>query len=290
MRNIHYSLLLIIFCCFEGVFAQQEVSYTQFWNSYIHTNPATTGLFYKHAGNAHYRNQWDKVNGAPNTLNVNYAVRLSAIHGGVGVSYRYETIGFNRTNMGLVHYAFHWKLGETLLSFGASAGIARFSIDKAWIPPSTLDDPSLPPSKYSKSVFTSNIGIVLHREKWNVGVSCTQLNSPSINQGTVNYNTARHYFLFADYNYDFSENLSFKPQIQVVTDAVKYSLNSSLMITIFKNTWTGINFSPNNYLGLMLGYDFKGRYRVGYGYDYTTNKLSSVSKGTHEIVLSYLLK
>jgi len=290
MKRIHFSLFISTFFCSINLFAQQEISFTQFWNSYLHTNPATTGLFYKHAANAHYRNQWDKVNGAPNTLHVNYAAKVGSIHGGAGISCLYETIGFHRINTGLVHYAYHCELGKTILSFGVSAGIERLSINKEWIPPTTLDDPSLPASSYSKLQFTSNVGIVFHREKWNIGISCTHLNAPSIMFETVKYNTARHFWLFADYNYDYSENLSFKPQIQVVTDAVKFKLSSSLMVTCYKKIWTGINFSPNNYLGAMLGFDFNRRYRLGYGYDYTINQLSSVSKGTHEIVLSYLLK
>lgn len=285
------TLLFAILCLFTGnAIGQQEPAITQFWSTYASTNPATTGLFYKHAANAHYRNQWDGVNGAPNTLNLNYGMRLESIKSGVGISYRHDAIGFNRQNKFLANYAYHLPLGETVLSFGAAGGVEFFSLkESAIIPPTTINDPSLPSSNSKDAIFTSNVGIAFRSKALNAGISITQLNAPTFSLGT-SYYAARHYWFFLEYQYDFTDNLVIQPRIKIVTDAVKSTYMASLMAVIHKNWWGGINYSFENYIGAMFGYDFYGKYRIGYGYDYTTNKLSNVSQGTHEIVLSYLIK
>jgi type IX secretion system PorP/SprF family membrane protein len=275
-------------------FSQQAINTTQFWNTNLHNNPAVAGLQYKHAAHALYRNQWDGVNGAPNALFVNYAARVDRIHGAAGVSYTYDVIGFNRQHEVLGHYAFHLPVGErNIFSGGISGGILDFSTKAGWTPPNTMNDPMLPESS-SNTEFTMNAGIAFHAPRWNAGFSCSYLNAPtirlkSIAGSEVSYTAARHYWLFADYTFDLGEHIHLRPQVQLLTDAVKHGHNASVMVLV-KNFWGGINFSFEQYAGLMVGYDFYGKYRVGYSYDYTTNQLSSVSRGTHEIVLAYLLR
>ncbi|HLP53775.1 MAG TPA: PorP/SprF family type IX secretion system membrane protein [Fluviicola sp.] len=290
----HLEILFFTALCFVtgNAFSQQEPVTSQFWNSYLHTNPATAGLFYKHAANAHYRNQWVGVNGAPVTLNVNYAMRWEKIRSGLGMTYQYDEIGFNRTNKALVNYAYHLKLGETALSFGAAGGLDFLTISHPeFIGSTSANDPLIPSgdTKYSPQ-FTSNVGIAFHSNFLNAGISCTQLNEPTFKKNTTEYNAARHYWLFLEYNHDFSDNFSIQPRIQIVTDEVKATYMASIMTTLYQKLWFGVNYSVDNYIGGMIGYDFFGKYRVGYGYDYTTNKLNNVSQGTHEIVLSYLIK
>ena len=286
------TFIFLIFCLFvEKAIGQQEPAITQFWSAYASTNPATTGLFYKHAANAHYRNQWDGVNGAPNTLNLNYGMRLESIKSGVGISYRHDAIGFNRQHKFVANYAYHLKLGETVLSFGAAGGVEFLGLkESAFISPTTNNDPSLPSSNSKAATFTSNIGIAFRSKVLNAGMSITQLNAPTFLLGSANYTAARHYWFFLEHQFDFSDNFMIQPRIQIVTDAVKSTYMASLMVVIYKNWWGGVNYSVDNYIGGMIGYDFQGKYRIGYSYDYTTNKLSTVSKGTHEVVLSYLIK
>jgi hypothetical protein len=40
----------------------------------------------------------------------------------------------------------------------------------------------------------------------------------------------------------------------------------------------------------MGGWDIMEKFRVGYSYDLTLNKLKSISRGSHEIVLGLMLK
>lgn len=270
-------------------FSQQAMSTTQFWSTNLHNNPAVAGLNYRHEANALYRNQWDGVNGAPNGLFVNYSAKVDKIHGAAGISYDLDAIGFNRQHTVLAHYAFHLPIKSSILSFGVSAGTMTLGIKPDWVPPTTSSDPALP-QESTRTDFTSNVGVAFHAPQWNAGFSISMLNEPFFRMANnVKFNTVRHYWLYADYTYNVTDHFSLKPQIQFITDAVKITHNACVRAQIW-NFWTGITYSHENYVGGIIGYDFKGKYRIGYGYDITTNKLSSVSKGSHEIVLSYLLK
>lgn len=270
--------------------AQQEPATSFFWHTQFLGNPAFTGIDSRHEANALYRNQWDKVNGAPNTVLVNYTARVQKLHGGAGVSYIHDAIGFNREHQVLTHYAFHQKLKEKyVLSAGISLGWMRMYINPNWIAPTTLNDPLLP-GKSHEDIFQLNAGLAFIAENWRIGLGATQLNSGNRTSNGA-YNPTIHSRLFGEYRFNLKENLKLIPRVQFITDFVKSS--DSWSLGLYSNKlWGGISYSGlfgSNYIGAMLGYDFYGKYRLGYTFEYSTNKFSSISKGTHEIVLSFSL-
>lgn len=285
-------LLMLLFLSSNTFFvaSQQETNNTFFWRAQLYGNPAFTGIDSRHEANALYRNQWDKVNGAPNTLFFNYAAQVKKLHGGAGISYKHEAIGFNRQHQVLGHYAFHQKLGtKYVLSGGISLGWMRISIDPDWIASTTLNDPSLPGNNVT-NLFQLNAGMAFIAENWRVGFGSTQLNSGNRTSSGA-YSPIIHSRLFGEYRFLLTEKLTLIPRVQISTDYVKFS--DQLFLGLYSGRlWGGVNYSGifgSNYLGAMIGYDFKGKYRVGYSYDYSTNKLSNISRGTHEIVLSFSL-
>lgn len=264
-----------------------------FWNNYAHTNPATIGLFQKRAANVLWRNQWTKINGAPTTLWVNYAERLDKFHSAVGIAYEYDVIGFNRQHTTLFNYAYHVKMGESVVSFGISAGTVTSQIDPDWISPSTLNDPALP-TESRDTKFQSDFGIVFHRQKWNMGASITQWNRAKVFYANdASYQYATHFWLFGDYTFQPVEQLQLKPQVQVCSDGVKTTFSANVLATFRENYWFGVNSMnfTNISLGVCGGMDIRNKYRVGYGISKSFIESGDLDFGwTHEIVLSYLIK
>jgi type IX secretion system PorP/SprF family membrane protein len=141
-----------------------------------------------------------------------------------------------------------------------------------------------------------NSGVAFHAPHWNAGFGVTHLNAPVLRQativgaGTITYNVARHYYLFADYEFPIGAGpWSVRPRMIARTDRVKYSAQLSI-IGSYSKAWLSLNYRTSDAVGFSGGYDFFGKYRVGYGYEWTTNQLSTISKGTHEITLGFLLK
>lgn len=265
---------------------------TQFRSTMLNWNPAIAGLDYQHEANMLYRSQWVNVNGSPNTLFANYAYRSRKLHGAVGFSYTYDAIGFNREHKLLLHYAYHQPITRALtVSGGASVGVGFLKLDfPEWVAPQTENDPVLPGDSQD-AAFHVNTGVIFKGRKWKLGGSMTQLNQPVYHLDNTDYNASRHTFIFGEYRFRLSERLFVIPAAKWYAVDKFYVFTGVARVEIGK-LWTGINFSQrdvNNYIGGMIGYDFKGKYRIGYSYDYTTNALQNVSFGTHEVTIAFLM-
>jgi len=273
-------------------YSQQDPQAGIFWNHYMHTNPAMTGAIYKHHANAQWRNQWTKVNGAPTTLWLNYAMKLDSINSGIGVSYEYDVIGLNKQHTALVSYAYHIPIKKMFLSLGISAGTCSMLFDPKGLVFPQEEEPTIPKSQ---TFFRGDFGIALHGEKWNAGLSCTKLNGYFNRSGANSYNLTPHYWLFGDYTFQLGQNWKLTPRAQVGTDMIKIHSIVALVAS-WKNLWFGSTAQfPGDgvVLGPMIGYDIVGKFRVGYTYEFGVNThLSNAIKnnGTHEIILSYQLK
>jgi hypothetical protein len=53
--------------------------------------------------------------------------------------------------------------------------------------------------------------------------------------------------------------------------------------------WIGASFRLDDGFAGMMGVNVSNTFNVSYAYDYTTTRLNTVSKGTHEIVLGFLI-
>lgn len=294
-------LTLTLFINTFLAFAQQEPTSTLFWNNYLHTNPAMTGAVYKHQANLTWRNYAIKkaFQGPdyPQTIFANYALKLDKIHSGIGISYRYDSPSYQLQQTGLVSYAYHIPIKSMFLSFGISGGIKTLN---SQIPNSSGE---LITYKY-KPGFTSDFGIALRHEKWNVGASLTQWNGPVLHlrEDSLGYGFKfyAHFWFFADYRFALGENWSLTPRFQLVMDRVSMLGNLQLIAAWKENLWfgagvqrsvnpgsSGVPISPS------IGYDIKGRFRLGYtaiisvGRKYGLNIFNPV---THEAVLGFMLK
>lgn len=288
----HLILALILFVHLLS-YSQQEPRSSFFWNNYMHTNPAMTGAHYKHHANAQWRNQWTKVNGAPSTLWANYTLRLDSIHHAIGVSYEYDVIGNQKSHTALATYTYHLPIKNVVLSFGLSAGLNAVNFDENWVfVNGTYVDLSKP---YDTNMFQADFGVALRGEKWNCGISATQLSSPLYNSNY--YSPAIHYWAFGDYTFDLGEKWTFTPRAQVFTDTKKITSVLALVASFKERLWFGTTLASPALDGIgvgpMIGYDIQGKYRIGYTYEYWSRKSSFgpiQQNGTHEIILSFQLK
>lgn len=274
-------------------FSQQDPRSTIFWNQYMYTNPAMTGAVYKHHANAQWRNQWTKINGAPTTLWLNYALKLDSINSGVGVSYEYDVIGVNRQHTALASYAYHIPIKKMFLSFGISAGIVNISFNNKYFVFNDPNDPVIPSS--NQTFFRGDLGIALHGAKWNAGLSCTKLNG-YFTRSSGPYDLAPHYWLFGDYTFQLGKNWKLTPRAQAGSD-LQYIYSIVGLTASWKDLWFGATaanpFDGGAELGLIIGYDIVGKFRLGYAYEFGVNTHLSNSiknNATHEVILSYQLK
>lgn len=298
---------LLVLTAFTSVLSgaawgQQDMALTHFIYNKMGVNPGETGIDQGFCATSIYRNQWDKVNGAPNSGLLNVEGNLSRwFPVGAGISFYHDEIGFTRQNNVMLNLSYHLDLsGIGTLGAGIGLGLQNISMDPTWAPPSTLNDPTLP-SSYGASSFDMNFGLYLKGDLgYYVGLSSTHLPEPALSSGTatpVTYNTARHYNIMGGYKYQLNADGDVEGNLMIRTDLVKVTADINARYIWRNQAYGGLTFRNADMVGIMLGAQplkIMANDRspldnlvIGYSYDVSLNKLSSVARGSHEILLKY---
>jgi type IX secretion system PorP/SprF family membrane protein len=281
---------IAVFSC--NLFSQQDKLITHFIYDKMSINPGETGLDDGICATTMYRNQWDKVNGAPNSAILNVEANLTRFFpGGLGISFYHDAIGFSRQNNVLLNYSYPLSLGNAgTLGIGIGVGIVNFGMNPEWVPPTTAVDNSLPVG-FSATNLDMNFGLYFKGNDFFAGISSTHLNESLLKKpaGLVSneYQVARHYYLMGGKKFRNVGPGDIDAQLLVRTDMVKYSADVNVRY-IWKNiAYGGLTYRTIDAIGLMVGWIPIKNFTIGYSYDITTNKLSSVSRGSHEMLLRY---
>jgi type IX secretion system PorP/SprF family membrane protein len=292
-----------------GAYAQQDKLITHFIFDKMSFNPGATGINDGFCGTSIYRNQWDKVNGAPNSavLNVEGALdRWAPV--GVGISFYHDAIGFTRQNNVLLNGSYKLKTNYGTLGIGVGLGIINVGMNPNWVAPVTNNDPSLP-TGFADLKFDLNAGLYWKGSSdYYAGISSTHLTAPVLegSSGTnpagtaavVTYNSARHYYAMGGKTFKnaFGSYGHLDANVLLRTDMVKMSADINVRYMWFDKAYGGLTFRTSDAVAVMLGARpflivNKGtamdNLLIGYSYDITINKLASVSRGSHEMLIKY---
>jgi len=291
-------LLTSLLSVFSGAtFAQQDKLLTHFMYDKMSLNPGETGIDRGICATTVYRNQWDKVNGAPNSaiLNIEGTVRdiMPRNQLGYGISFFHDAIGFNRQNNVLLNVSYPFQVpGVGTLGVGLGVGITNMGNSPVWVPPTTAVDPTLP-SGFAATNLDMNFGLYWKgASDYYVGLSSTHLNQSLLSQtvGAVpqTYQMARHYYLMGGKKFmGILAGGDIDAQMLLRTDFVKFSADLNVRYIWNNMLYGGLAYRTSDAVCIMLGATPITNLTVGYSYDVTINKLSSVSRGSHEIMLKY---
>ncbi|MBU3659540.1 MAG: type IX secretion system membrane protein PorP/SprF [Flavobacteriales bacterium] len=298
LKNSFLSFFVALICF--GINAQQDKLLTHFIYDKMTINPGKTGIdmYNGICGTSIYRNQWDKVNGAPNSAVLNIEANLTKFFpGGVGVAFYHDAIGFARQNNLLLNYSYPIQIGRAgVLGVGVGLGIMNYGMDPDWVPPTQNPDNSLP-AGFAATSFDANFGLYFQGKDFYAGISSTHLSASLLKQDVAgfeqNYQTARHYYAMGGKQFKKigGGKGTIDAQILLRTDLVKFSgdLNVRYIHPLAdkKQVYGGITARSSDAFALMAGYTPIPKLTVGYSYDLTLNKLASISRGSHELVVKY---
>ena len=299
----HILLLIVALVMTRGAMAQQLPIFTQHNNSYAFANPAFFGMSEGINLMGLYRQQWagfvdaDGNNVAPQSFLLSGDMPLRVLHGGLGFSVLQDHIGFeNDVNIGL-GYSYHMDLGGSTLGVGLSGTLINRSVDFSQLHPISEGDPLLVGlGEESAMLFDFNVGVFWQiPESFYVGVSVVNVlesMTKALNdnaESSASFVTDRTFYFMAGYPFQFEGLPSFKfiPSVNVMTDISAWQLNASMKV-VYRDLFSlGVNYRPQESVGLMVGLTIKD-ITVGYAYDINTMGLGV--PGSHEIALSYCFK
>lgn len=287
------KIYTVIFAVTMGVSvqAQQDPQYTHFMFDKLSFNPGYAGVNKKICATGIFRQQWSGFDGAPQTALLNIHAPIDILRGGVGLTYFNDQLGFENNNIVRLAYAYHQPIGPGILGIGASAGIVSKAIRATWITPDGTpytDDLSIRTQEDSQIVPDFGFGLYYTiPNSLYVGLSTSHISESDL--GTLNFQTARHYYIVAGYEYAFSD-FKLMPNILAKTDAVTAIVDVNLLLMYKNMVWAGATYRLQDAIAPMIGYQHaikKGMLRIGYSYDITTSELKNYSNGSHEIMLNY---
>ena len=250
-----------------------------------------------------YRQQWagfvDTEGNAiaPQTFLLTGDMPFRVLHGGLGLSVMQDHIGFeNNINVGL-GYSFHLDLAGGTLGIGVAGSLLNRTVDFSNLKPNNPNDPILSGlGETSDMLFDFNVGLFWQvPESFYVGLSVVNVlqtvgkalddNSTS----SASFTTDRTFYALVGYPFQFEDlpMFSFVPSVSVMSNLSSTQFNASAKI-IYNNLFSlGVNYRPQESVGLMVGLVIKDII-IGYAYDINTMGLGV--PGSHEVALSYCFK
>ena len=287
----------------RGAFAQQAPIFTNYTNSYAYANPGFFGMSEGINLLGLYRQQWagftdaDGNKVAPQTFLLTGDMPIRVLHGGVGFSVMQDHLGFeNNVNIGL-GYSFHMDLGSSTLGIGLAGSLLNRSVDFSQLHPGSEGDPLLTGlGEESDLLFDFNVGVFWQIPESvyvgfsvvNVLESMTKALSDN-SESSASFVTDRTFYLFAGWPFQFEDlpYFTFVPSVSVMSDIASTQLNASMKF-VYRDLFSfGVNYRPQESVGLMAGITFKD---ITIGYAYDINIMGLNVPGSHEVALSYCFK
>ena len=218
-------------------------------------------------------------------------------HSGVGLTVLNDVTGpLNRFELAGT-YAYHVGLAPHLnLSVGITAGFSQMSLDASKLSFATTIDPAVGTSSIINRLKPDiSAGTWLYGKDFFAGISCQQIipDNLTFSDNAVSVQTGKlipHTFFELGYRTMLDEDISFIPSIQVRYInplPLGFDLNFKFQYQDF--LWAGASYRNNSGYAVMLGVNFSRFMNFSYSYDYSTSALNTVSKGTHEILIGFML-
>jgi len=306
MRYRMNKVLVTLICVLStsGVFAQQDIQYTQFMHNKLALNPAVAGSKGVPVLNALARQQWFGIEGAPASQAIGFHGPLSRKRVGLGLVLTNDEIGFTRSTMLSGNYAYHIQVGEqTFLSAGISASARQYQLNWDEAQATQVGDPNVPLTGQSSQVMANfGTGLFLYNDKFYAGLSAPRLlrnrlgfHNEDLGAEALDREEV-HMYGMAGMMLPLGDQLALKPALLVkyVNNApIDMDLHASLvwnqLISLGATYRTGgsLTRAVGESIDVLVGLQVSKQVRLGLSYDYTLTKINSFTPGSGEIFLEY---
>lgn len=295
MKTINWIIVIAICGLLFGsnteTKAQQFSEYTQYMFNPVIFNPAYTGSRGIVSTRIMYRNQWDKIEGAPKTFNFSAHSPFRDSNAAIGLWVENDNIGFTQSTRINGTFAYHIPVNKKIkLSLGIDAGVTNWSIN--------FGDEKGNFQVEDRSDWFPNVGagLWLYGKRFYIGLSAPDLLADeNDNSGAIDEEI--HYYGTAGVVIPMGRSLKFKPTIMVkAVEDIEPEVDLTAHFLIRDFLWLGIAWSVgvNSFNSIDFdSIDFLAEIKLtdqlvaGYSYDLTNAELRSHGLATHELMLGY---
>lgn len=281
MRKLYALFFIVGLLSTFDVDAQQDPQYTQYMYNMNVVNPAYAGSKESLSIGLLYRNQWDGVDGAPETYTFaahmpvggNVGLGLSAISdkaGPVTETNTYADVSYN-IELG----------GESNLAFGVKAGATFYDVGLTSLDLQDQDDIAF--SKDVNDTYANfGAGFLYYTDKFYVGFSVPNiLNTTHIDIDGREFGAEeQHFFGTAGYVFQVNENFKLKPSTLVKSsfgDPLSFDVNLNAMF--YDRFEIGASYRFEDAISGLASVRATDWLQIGVAYD---NSVSDIKEPSYE--------
>jgi len=322
------SALISLLFVFGTAMGQQRPHYTQYiLNNYV-VNPAVAGIENYVDVKLSMRKQWVGIDGAPETFYLtahgpigktdmkqnptSFEMKgenprgkryweeytASEPHHGIGLNIMNYKTGYISRFYATASYAYHMGIGSrTNLAAGFGLGLSGTSVDRSKIELANPFDPAIAngTGDWNKITPELNAGLWLYSASYFAGISAQQI-IPSkfilTDSSLGNSSTVPHLFATAGYRFFLTEDITALPSVmfRYISSMPLYK-DVNVKLQYQDRLWVGASYRFTEGFAGMAGINISQSVNVSYAYDINNANylLSSMQRGTHEIVIGFLL-
>lgn len=314
--------IVILFLFLQTTFVYgQDMHFTQFYASPLYLNPAFTGANVCSRASMVYRNQWPGVKTTYRSYLLSLDHYIVPQHLGIGLQCGVDVAGSGGLKTTIINpsFAYEVKINKTIaMRAGIQPGVTIKSIDFDKLvfgdqiarggntgasSLATVETPT-----QTKAFFDIGAGGLIYSSNFWLGTSFFHLNKPNESMFGVEgailpikysvHGGGKFYLNPDEKDPDLKRSMSLVmhyrgqgefDQFDVGVYYSQYGINLGMWyrgIPGLKAYKKG--YSNNDAVAFILGYQ-KDRFSVGYSYDLTVSLLHRLTKGAHEVTLSYQL-
>jgi type IX secretion system PorP/SprF family membrane protein len=221
-------------------------------------------------------------------------------HHGIGLKVINDRTGpLNRLGA-YVSYAYHLGVSaRTSIAAGFEAGVRNISLNRSKLDFGQANpvDPAVVNSGEINSIKPDfGAGIWIYSADYFIGLSAQQIIPQKVYftdnrvDSRIGSDLMPNFFATAGYRFLVSEDISALPSVMlkyIEPSPVQVDVNMKLQYRDF--LWVGAGYRISDGISGMLGLNVSNTFNISYAYDYTTSPLQTYSRGSHEIVLGFLI-
>ncbi len=197
-------------------------------------------------------------------------------------------------------YAHHINLSpRTSVSAGIGLGVQQVSLDASKV---NFLDPS-DPAVGAAGVLNRwrpdvSAGLWLYSADYFAGISAQNIipqklgfdNGKLVGDSVYHGKMVPHLFFTTGYRLWLNEDVNVIPSVMVkFITAMPVSVDVNARFMFRDRFWAGASYRLQDGVAGMFGVNISSLINIGYSYDYTASSLNAVSKGSHEIMIGFLL-
>jgi len=298
------SFLLLLFSVFliENINAQ-DAQFTQFYANPLYLNPAFAGTARCPRFCVNYRNEWPGLNKTYITTSASYDQHIDALSGGIGLLVVQDRAGNGTlvTTDASLMYSYHLKITrEFSINFGLQGTYHQKTLDwtkltfgdmidrRRGFVYNSNENPGQFPNQTVRNVDVS-AGILGYSKRYFFGVAVNHINQPQ--EGFIGNNSPlpMKITVHVGANIPLAKGgeTYISPNILYQYQGQFQQLNIG-MYFVKGSIVAGLWYRNQDAMIALIGFQ-TAHFKVGYSYDVTVSKLSSVSAGSHEISAQFQL-